>query len=112
MKMISKWLICLALLPNFSTAQAGVSQGLVSAIVVHTPGILMFQVGTVINVAPSCATGTKQWAISLTDPIGKSMMALLLSAQAQGKQVYVHGYSNTCRDWGDRELPSYAVLID
>ncbi len=112
MKIISKWLIVLALLPIFSTAQAGGSQGLVSGIFVHTPGILMFQVGTVINGVPSCASGTKQWAISLADPMGKSLMALLLSAQAQGKQVYVQGYTNTCRDWGDRELPSYAVLID
>jgi hypothetical protein len=112
MNIISKWLIVLTLLPFLSAAQAGSTQGLVSGIFVHTPGILMFQVGTAINGAPSCANGTKQWAISLADPMGKSMMALLLSAQAQGKQVYVHGYTNTCRDWGDRELPSYAVLID
>ena len=112
MKMISKWSLCVALLASFTTAQAGSNQGLVSGIFVHTPGILMFQVGTVINGVPSCASGTKQWAISLTDPMGKSLMALLMSAQAQGKQVFVHGYTNTCRDWGDRELPSYAVLID
>lgn len=112
MKMIPKWLICMAMLPSFTMAQAGNSQGLVSSIFVHTPGVLMFQVGTTINSAPSCATGLKQWAISLTDPMGKSLMALLLSAQAQGKQVYVHGYTETCRDWGDRELPSYAILID
>ena len=112
MKIISKWLISLALLPILSTAQAGSTQGLVSGIFVHTPGVLMFQVGTAINNAPSCASGTKQWAISLTDPMGKSLMALLLSAQAQGKQVYVQGNTNTCRDWGDRELPSYAILID
>jgi hypothetical protein len=112
MKIISKWLIALALLPILSTAQAGTTQGLVSGIFVHTPGILMFQVGTTINGAPSCATGTKQWAISLADPMGKSMMALLLSAQAQGKQVFVQGYTNTCSDWGDRELPSYVILID
>jgi len=97
---------------GFSIAHAGNAQGLVSGIFVHTPGVLMFQVGTTINSAPSCASGMKQWAISLADPMGKSMMALLLSAQAQGKQVYVHGYTNTCRDWGDRELPSYAILID
>ena len=72
----------------------------------------MFQVGTGINNPPSCAIGTKQWAISLSNPIGKNIMVLILSAQAQGKQVYVHGYTDTCRDWGDRELPSYVILID
>ena len=102
----------MALSPFFSTAQAGSTQGLVSGIFVHTPGVLMFQVGTTINGVASCASVTKQWAISLADPMGKSMMALLLSAQVQGKQVYVHGYTNTCSDWGDRELPSYAILID
>jgi hypothetical protein len=112
MKMISKWLLCVAMSASFTTAQAGNAQGLVSGIFVHTPGVLMFLVGTTINSAPSCATRLNQWAISLTDPMGKSLMALLLSAQAQGKQVYVHGYTNTCRDWGDRELPSYAFLID
>jgi hypothetical protein len=112
MKTISKWLLCTALSASFTMAQAGNAQGLVSGIFVHTPGVLMFQVGTTINSAPSCASVMKQWAISLADPMGKSMMALLLSAQAQGKQVYVHGYTNTCRDWGDRELPSYAILID
>lgn len=97
---------------GLSIANAGNTQGLVSGLFVHTPGVLMFQVGTAINGVPSCASGTKQWAISLSDPMAKPLMALLLSAQAQGKQVYVHGYTNTCRDWGDRELPSYAILID
>ena len=112
MRMFPKWMLCMAFLPLLNTAQAGNAQGTVSGIFMHTPGVLMFQVGTAINSAPSCASGTKQWAISITDPMGKSLMALLLSAQAQGKQVYVQGYTNTCRDWGDRELPSYAVLID
>ncbi len=112
MKFFTPAIVALALSTGVGFAQAGNSQGLVSSIFVHTPGVLMFQVGTAINSAPSCASGTKQWAISLTDPMGKSLMALLLSAQAQGKQVYVHGYTETCRDWGDRELPSFAILID
>lgn len=71
----------------------------------------MFGAGT-INGAASCAQGTQQWAIKLSDPAGKGFLAILLSAQAQGKSVYVQGYSNTCRDWGDRELPSYIVIQD
>lgn len=102
----------MALLTSFTTAQAGNAQGLVSLLFVHEPNVLMFRVGTIVNDAPNCAVASRQWAISLSDPMGKSMMALLLSAQAQGKQVYVHGYPNTCRDWGDRELPSYALIID
>ena len=113
MKKLSRWIFLISLFASFSGAQAGANaQGTVSGIFVHTPGILMFQVGTAITASPSCASGTKQWSIALTDPMAKSMMALLLSAQAQGKQVYVFSYLDTCRDWGDRVVPSYAVLID
>jgi hypothetical protein len=89
---------------------AGESSGLVSNILVHVPGIVMFSAGN-ISGAPAC-NAVNQWAISLSDPMGKGIMAILLSAQAQGKRVYVRGYTNTCRDWGDRELPSYIVMID
>ncbi len=112
MKMPSKWLLFMALSASLTTAQAAVSQGLVSGIAMHSPGILMFKVGTVINGAPSCAISTNEWAISIADPMGKSLMALMLSAQAQGKQVFIVGYNNTCRDWGDRALPAYAFVID
>ena len=101
-------LIIIALVSNSSWS--GTSQGLVSNLFIHTPGILMFKAGNV-NSTPSCNTNN-QWAISLSTTEGKPFLALLLSAQAQGKQVYVQGYSNSCRDWGDRELPSYIVLID
>jgi hypothetical protein len=93
------------------SVQAGGTQGLVSGVFIHTPGIVMFQVGSSINNKPSCAT-TNQWAISLSDAMGKPILAVLLSAQAQGKQVIAVGYTNTCRDWGDRELPSYLVIVD
>jgi len=113
MKKLTHWIAAAVLLFSFSGAQAATaSQGTVSGVFIHTPGILMFQVGTVMTATPSCAIGTKQWAIALTDPMAKSMMALLLSAQAQGKSVLVYSYLDTCRDWGDRVVPSYALLID
>jgi hypothetical protein len=93
------------------TAHAGSSSGKVTGIFMHTPDIVMFGAGT-INGTPSCSSGTQQWAIKLSDPAGKGFLAMLLSAQAQGKSVIVHGYTNTCRDWGDRELPSYIVIVD
>lgn len=94
-----------------SSAYAGNSTGKVSNIFMHSPDVVMFAAGN-INGVPSCASGTKQWAIKLSDPAGKGFLAILLSAQAQGKSVYVHGYTNTCRDWPDRELPSYIYIID
>lgn len=94
-----------------TSVQAGSSSGKVTNIFMHSPDIVMFGAGS-INGAPSCATGTQQWAIKLSDPAGKGFLAILLSAQAQGKSVYVHGYSNICRDWPDRELPSYILILD
>lgn len=95
----------------FASAQAGSASGKVTNIFMHSPDVVMFGAGTINGVAP-CATSTQQWAIKLSDPAGKGFLAILLSAQAQGKSVYVQGYSNTCRDWGDRELPSYIVILD
>lgn len=113
MTKISHLLLAISLFVSvFGVQAATASQGTVSGVFIHTPGILMFQVGTVMTATPSCASGTKQWAIALTDPMAKSMMALLLSAQAQGKSVLVYSYLDTCRDWGDRVVPSYALLID
>lgn len=94
-----------------TSVQAGSASGVVRYVTIHSPDIVMFSAGP-IGGAPSCASGTNQWAIKLSDPAGKGFLAILLSAQAQGKSVYVHGYSNTCRDWGDRELPTYIAIID
>ncbi len=95
---------------NTMPAYAGGSQGPVRNILTIIPDVLIFSAGT-INSAPSCNT-TGQWAISMSDPVGKPMLATLLAAQAQNKQVFVYGYTNTCRDWGDRELPSYLMIVD
>ena len=105
---ILRLMIVGALLLFHITVNAGQSQGLVSSIYVHEPGILLFGAGNITN-TPAC-NRSNQWAISLSDTFGKSMYAALLSAQAQNKQVIVYGYSNTCSAWGDRELPSYIVI--
>ena len=111
-KPLIRWAVALAVAGSLGAAHAGSAQGLVSGIFIHTPGVLMFQIGSGISNGPACANVSKQWAISMSDPMGKPLLAVLLAAQAQGKQVFVFGYTNTCRDWGDRELPSYALLID
>ena len=92
--------------------QAGDASGQVKNIFIHEPGVLMFRVGDTISNVPSCAQILQQWAINLSDPMAKPLLAVLLTAQTLGKNVYVRGYSNTCRDWPDRELPSFVVVID
>ena len=105
---LSVKLFLLSLIMFAKLSWGGESSGLVTYIYVHTPNILMFQAGT--QNAPAGCSKYNQWAISLDDPMGKPLYALLLSAQAQGKPVYIKGYSNTCQAWDDRELPSYGVI--
>lgn len=111
MKKIRNLLTFVATAVLLNSAHAGAASGKVTGIFMHSPDIVMFAAGP-INGAPACASSTQQWAIKLSDPAGKGFLAILLSAQAQGKSVYVQGYSNTCRDAGDRELPTYIVIID
>lgn len=111
MKKIRNLLTFVATAALLTSAHAGTSTGKVSGIFMHSPNVVMFAAGAISNV-PACASGTQQWAISLADQAGKGFLAILLSAQAQGKSVTVHGYTNTCRDWSDRELPSYILILD
>ena len=111
MKKMKKLLATLITAALFAPVHAGTSTGKVTGIFMHSPDIVMFSAEGISN-APTCASGTQQWAISLSDPAGKGFLAILLSAQAQGKSVVVHGLSNTCRDWGDRELPTYILILD
>lgn len=108
---MKKFLIA-SLLAAFGVAgYAGNSTGKVTNIFMHTPDVIMFKAGSGSG-RPTCGATSDEWAIKLSDPAGKGFLAVLLSAQAQGKYVYVYGYENTCRDWSDRELPSYVKILD
>ena len=110
MKKIRQFLVFLNTSVLLTCAQAGTSTGPVTNIFMHTPDVVMFKAGTASG-SPNCSPFS-EWAIKLSDPAGKGFLAILLSAQAQGKSVKVLGYTNTCRDWGDRELPSYIMILD
>lgn len=111
MKKMKQFFVAVVAATVLTSAHSGSSSGKVSGIFMHSPDIVMFAAGAINNIA-QCASGTQQWAIKLSDPAGKGFLAILLSAQAQGKSVYVQGNSNSCRDWGDRELPTYIMIID
>jgi hypothetical protein len=93
-----------------SNALAGASSGPVTALLVHEPSVVMFEAGP-HTAKPACSTVGNQWALSLNSPAGKAMYALLLMAQATGKQVAVQG-SGGCTSWGDRETPTYLYLVN
>jgi hypothetical protein len=73
-------------------------------------GWVSFLTGSV-NGAAACNT-SGEWAINLTGPnaVGsKVILASLLAAQAQGKDIFVAG-TGTCDIWGDRETVAYILV--
>jgi hypothetical protein len=110
MKKIHQLLAFMTTAALLTCAQAGTSSGPVTNIFMHSPDVVMFKAGSTSG-SPACSP-YQEWAIKLSDPAGKGFLAILLSAQAQGKSVKVLGYTNTCRDWSDRELPSYIMILD
>ena len=91
-----------------SSVNAGSSSGLVTLVMAHVGDVIIFSAGPHQN-KPACSTAGEDWAFSLSTQTGKAMYALILSAQAQGKQINVMG-TNTCPAWGDREAPAYVYI--
>lgn len=106
MKIVKKFSLaaCAALLA--CSAQAGTSTGKVTTMIINASNFLFFTAGTKTG-SPSCGNNN-QWAINLATAQGKTIYALLLSAQAQDRTVSVFG-SNACNNWGDREDVLYAL---
>jgi hypothetical protein len=71
-------------------------------------GVVIFKIESHIN-KPACSTQGDDWALSLATDAGRAQYALLLSAQAQGRSVWVTG-ANNCAAWGDREAPSWVFV--
>jgi hypothetical protein len=82
-------------------AGRGSSNGEVTRLMVHNPGIVMFNAGSHPN-KPGCNTAGNEWAFKLDTSRGRSMYALLLTAVNQGIPVHVYG-TGQCSAWGDRE---------
>jgi hypothetical protein len=84
-----------------TTAVAGWTSGQIKSIVITKNNILIFDSG-IKNQPPNCQTVPNQWVVDLNTAGGKAIYALILSAQAQGKEVIVVG-QNSCAVWPDRE---------
>ena len=106
MKIINKLatIVCATLFA--CSAHAGSSTGKVTTLIINAGNYLFFTAGTKSG-SPGCGNNN-QWAINLATAQGKTIYALLLSAQAMDKTVSVYG-NNTCNVWGDREDVLYAV---
>ena len=79
------------LLVSSTGAQAAATaHGLVNVLFIHTPCIVRFQVGPAISSSSPCSSEPiNEWAFAFTDPVVKSMMALSLSVQSNGKPLLV-----------------------
>lgn len=93
---------CVLVMTAFSAAAlAGSANGFVRRVLVHSPGVVMFDVGA-HNSRPACSTVGNEWAFNLDKPRGRAMYALLLSATNLDIPVGVQG-TGKCSAWGDRE---------
>lgn len=100
--------ILMSSLVYFNPAMAGSSTGLITRIYTHVGDVAIFAAGSHVS-KPSCSTAGNDWAFSLTTSTGKSMFAILLSAQARKVPVTVAG-SNACTVFSDRETPNYIFV--
>lgn len=86
-----------------SAATAGEASGPVSKILARqSDGITYFYVEGVATGKPACATHAYWMIKDEESAAGKTILALVMSAQANGLRVTVHG-SDTCTRWHDGE---------
>ena len=95
--------LALLLLTGSLCADAGEASGPVSKVIVRqSDGITYFYVNGPATGKPACANHA-YWIIQdENSSAGRSILTLVLSAQASGQRVTVHG-NNTCTRWHDGE---------
>jgi len=73
------------------------------------PSVFLFKTSGARTAQPPCST-TDLWVIDGSTAAGQQTIATVLSAQAQGKQVTVHG-TGSCTIWGDTESASSVGVL-
>lgn len=105
-----------ALLCVTSAHAAGISQGSITktyAVNYATnpdASVFIFKNVATIGGTPTCNGVNHEWAVRLGTPFGKSVQQQVQLAAALGKEVFVVG-EGACSVWGDRETPSYIVVL-
>lgn len=106
-KALSIFFCVIYFLSNY--AWAGTSSGSVTSVTVNAYNYLFFSNGTKSG-TPGCGSGNpNDWAVDLSTAKGRSIYALVLSSQIQGKSITVIG-GNQCTTWGDREDVLYMFM--
>lgn len=107
----TKWAVAVLLALGCMSANAGSQVGKVTGLLVRaTDGLVYFEIeGGVASDKPACAART-YWIIrDENSEVGKKQYAMLLAAQASGRELAVRGM-NTCDRWGDGEDVNWLQL--
>jgi hypothetical protein len=86
-------------------AASDYNAGLISNVLSLNNGMIFFNQSGARGATPTCAT-QQRWVINATTIQGQAMLSALLSFEARGRQISVHG-TGACSDWGDTESVSY-----
>jgi len=78
----------------------------ITGVPASTPPTILFYTNGPRTSAPACATMTDRWVIDVSTPSGQAAAAIVISAQAQGKTIYVTG-TGTCSIWTDTETVNF-----
>ena len=99
----------LALFPSPSVASTS-TLGKPTNLVVNNAGRFFFDFTGARAQRPACAIHNR-WVIDATTDQGRAMMALMMTAKAQGKTITVYG-TGDCRDWADTESIMHFMVHD
>jgi hypothetical protein len=103
---------CLALCAITSPAAASdTGPGLVSNVMPMRNGVVIFQHSGSRTATPACHGAGHGWTLNAGTVAGQAQLAVLLSAQAQGKKIVIVGWAN-CNDWADTEAANYFRVDD
>ena len=106
-----KWLTMLLLAGCCVSVHAGSQTGKVTNLLVRaSDGLVYFTIDGPAKVnSPACAR-VSYWMIrDENSEVGKKQYAMLLAAQASGREIVVQGM-NTCLRWNDGEDVNYLQL--
>lgn len=108
----SFFLIAAVLLASVHDAYAGTQEGTVTEVEISQNGVVSFVLSGSRGTIPSCASGFPNWVLQdSSTTIGKQQVALLLTAQAFYRRVYVNGTS-TCHSTVAYEKVDRLIIHD
>ena len=109
--MVARVALACGVAMSSTSAIASASQpGLVANTIANHSGRFFFETAGQRTTRPGCAYYPR-WVVDASTPAGQAVMALVLTAQGQGKLLLVQGLDD-CRDWPDTEAVSHVQVVN